>query len=510
MKKILLFVMFAVVVSLTLCGFNATTFATINTSDFISVEGAQVRLEGTAGIRFVGKVDESFDSTDVTAYGISVAFGEANKDLVVIGGTANGLDVLSAQVSDTTETGNFFINLINIPDSMYGQKVTARSYFVKNGESIYSDSVIVRSLGQVTLAVKKAGQTSDLIESIYSTLNTSYKNIYTDAHNNKIVTSSIYETNPINLKKEFVNDWNKKFGTTWTDFNYTDWKNSACLGTTPMTATSDTNCSGTNAYEFFNADPVTSARWKWLLTFLKEETNTGVHPLRQINALLGDGTASDEFGTNMQLFNHLSRSLHNFFSGNGANIGNGTIDIVISDLTKYALIANYNTSILAEPVELVKVGNTIDLPEIQVEEGYTFNGYTANSVTYNDSYTLSSDNITFKPSITVNEYTITFMNGEEEVTSLGTTYTVEDKMELPKLSIDGFDFLGWYDNSSLTGDKVTVIEKGTTGNKVYYASLTEKLYDEVNVTYNLNGGYFRYDSVDSAIADFLKDYNTYG
>ena len=59
---------------------------------------------------------------------------------------------------------------------MYGQKVTARSYFVKNDETIYSSTTTVRSLGQVTLAVKNAGQTSELIESIFTVLSTKYMN----------------------------------------------------------------------------------------------------------------------------------------------------------------------------------------------------------------------------------------------------------------------------------------------------------------------------------------------
>ena len=508
MKKILFVLMFVAFACLALCGFNVSTAAT--TSNEIYIEGAQVRVEGTAGIRFVGKISDSFDAEEVTAYGFALAFGETDIDNIVIGGTVNGKSVLCTQVSDTTEEGNYYVNLIDIPDTMYGQKVTARTYFIKNGEVIYSDSTTVRSLGQVTLAVKKAGQTSDLIEEIYNVVKTNYKNIYTDMKGNKFVTSSIYETRPANLEIAFISDWNNKFGTSMTEFNWETWRTSACEGATPMTATSDTNCSGTNAYEFFNTDPTTSAKWSWLLTFLLEETFTGVHPLRQITALLGDGTASDDWGKNMQLFNHLSRSLYNFFSGTGANVGNGDIDIVISDLTKYAKIADYNNVILAEPVELVKVGNTIELPVVSVNEAYSFKGYENNSNVYNDSYVVTESNIVFKPVITANEYTITFMNGEEEVTSFATTYTVEDDVELPQLKLDGYDFLGWYEDSSLSGEKVSIINVGTYGNKVYYASLAEKLYDEVNITYDLNGGYFRYSSVDAAIADFLTDYNAYG
>ena len=146
--------------------------ATVNTSDSISVRGAQVRTTGSPGIRFVASIDSSYDTDNVTAYGISIAFGDVDASEIIIGGTVNGKSVLSAQVSSVTESNFYYINLIDIPESMYGQKVSARAYIVENGNTIYSSSKTTRSLGQVVVTLKNLGQTSDLIETVYTTIST--------------------------------------------------------------------------------------------------------------------------------------------------------------------------------------------------------------------------------------------------------------------------------------------------------------------------------------------------
>ena len=505
-SKVLIFAFLFVIIGLLFSGFKVS--ADVQTSNQITIQGAQVRTAGSAGIRFVGYVDTNLVTDEISAYGMAIAFGDANVADIVIGATVNDKSVLSAQVSTITDENYYYINLVNIPNTMYGQKVTARAYYVSNGKTIYSDVSTTRSLGQVTLAVKASGSSTDLIESIYSDLSTNYKNVYTDELGNVFVTSSVYETNPKKLEKEFVADWNNKFGTTMESFDYTTWQTSAKNGTTPLTANSGADCSGTNAYAFFNTDETMSAKWQWLLNFLVANRNGTVHPLRQINAILGNGTASDSYGSGMNQFVHLARSLQNFFNADGTDVLGSNIDVVIKDLSKYINIAQYNNVILANPADLVYVGKEIDLPEIPVSEGYTFEGYTVSGNKCSDSYTVTAEDAAIMQVTTANEYSIIFMNGESVITSLELTYTVENKVTLPTYELDGYDFLGWYDNSDCTGTPVTNFTTGNTGDKVYYAKLQETGYSKVNVNYDLNGGYFLYDSVESAIEDFLKDYNT--
>ena len=55
--------------------------------------------------------------------------------------------------------------------------------------------------------------------------------------------------------------------------------------------------------------------------------------------------------------------------------------------------------------------------------------------------------------------------GEVEIAK----YTRLNEVILPRLARDNYTFIGWYDNSSFEGEPVTKIEKGSTGNKSFYA-----------------------------------------
>lgn len=49
----------------------------------------------------------------------------------------------------------------------------------------------------------------------------------------------------------------------------------------------------------------------------------------------------------------------------------------------------------------------------------------------------------------------------------------------------GYDFMGWYDNASCTGDRIDVLARGSWGNKKYYASWQPHIYE---IRYVLSGG----------------------
>ncbi len=89
---------------------------------------------------------------------------------------------------------------------------------------------------------------------------------------------------------------------------------------------------------------------------------------------------------------------------------------------------------------------------------------------------------------TPTKYKITYkMNGGTNNKSNPATYTVTSaNITLAKPTKKGCVFAGWYSDSKFK-NKVTVIKKGTTGNKTLYARW--KIY-EYSITYNLNGGKF--------------------
>ena len=88
------------------------------------------------------------------------------------------------------------------------------------------------------------------------------------------------------------------------------------------------------------------------------------------------------------------------------------------------------------------------------------------------------------------KYTIRYMTGVEA--TMPTTpmkYTIEDELILNN-PISTIEFLGWYLDRECTGDKITKINKGTTGNMTLYAKWEEIEIQEVysDIVYNLNGG----------------------
>ena len=64
------------------------------------------------------------------------------------------------------------------------------------------------------------------------------------------------------------------------------------------------------------------------------------------------------------------------------------------------------------------------------------------------------------------------------------TYTIEDEtITLPLPVRPGYSFGGWYDNAGGTGEAITEIPSGSTGNKTYYAKWDISPY---TITWNLN------------------------
>ena len=62
-------------------------------------------------------------------------------------------------------------------------------------------------------------------------------------------------------------------------------------------------------------------------------------------------------------------------------------------------------------------------------------------------------------------------------------YTVKDEVTLPTPTKEGYDFLGWYDNENFTGEPITSMQVGTTGNKHLYAKWQQQGYD-ITLDYN--------------------------
>lgn len=122
-------------------------------------------------------------------------------------------------------------------------------------------------------------------------------------------------------------------------------------------------------------------------------------------------------------------------------------------------------------------------------QGYTFKGWYTSS----DGKTLSESPYNFSTPVTSNlkiyagwtpiKYKIYYKEADEsdvenwaEGFTPVTEYTIEDTVSLPdskKLNKPGFGFMGWYDDSSFTGERRNEINLGSTGDRYFYANWME-------------------------------------
>ncbi|MBR4463860.1 MAG: BspA family leucine-rich repeat surface protein, partial [Treponema sp.] len=116
------------------------------------------------------------------------------------------------------------------------------------------------------------------------------------------------------------------------------------------------------------------------------------------------------------------------------SIDPGTYRLTFDFLTDNKLLINSFSYI----VHVVKGLNSIVTQEIDLNQVYSI------------SYTKNGGSLA---------------EGEVEIAK----YTRLNEVILPRLARDNYTFIGWYDNSSFEGEPVTKIEKGSTGNKSFYA-----------------------------------------
>nr|MBQ0091335.1 InlB B-repeat-containing protein [Candidatus Enterousia merdequi] len=95
-------------------------------------------------------------------------------------------------------------------------------------------------------------------------------------------------------------------------------------------------------------------------------------------------------------------------------------------------------------------------------------------ITCNTGYAKTTEDI-----CELKEYTITYeLSGGNNSESNPSTYTIESsEITLSSPTKEGYEFVGWYDNSGFTGDQITVIPQGSFGNRTYYAQWKTSLCD---------------------------------
>ena len=133
---------------------------------------------------------------------------------------------------------------------------------------------------------------------------------------------------------------------------------------------------------------------------------------------------------------------------------------------------------------------TIESPKIVLSDiiidGYVFDGWYNGDSKITEIPKYSFGDIVLTARWTPIAYTITYENikGASNPNQQH-TYTIEDAVSFENLpNVEGYIFKGWY-TSENGGTKVTSIEKGCIGNKVYYAQWTPIVY---TITYENTKG----------------------
>lgn len=111
---------------------------------------------------------------------------------------------------------------------------------------------------------------------------------------------------------------------------------------------------------------------------------------------------------------------------------------------------------------IINDGETVNAPTITAKDGYTFIGWDK------DMKNIKTD-ITFMAQYEKTKYTIIFdANIDDDKAEIpeNLTYTIEDKAKLPSASLQGYFFLGWFDNPEGNGTEIT---NTTKGNLTLYA-----------------------------------------
>lgn len=511
-KRITIFICSLALVIFGFVVFSHNVKATdLETDSRIVVNGAAVRTTGNAGLKFTASVGD-YDTTNVTAYGIAIAFGtaEVSNDFC-IGGTINGKTVLSTTVDELNGKGEYNVVLYGIPAASYVQDVTARAFVIDNGETVYGTTVKVRNLAEVSLKALNDGETGDLLTTVASYISSNYKKGYDSYANGYAIDNAAYCYDPVELGQLFVRDWNKfvdeedriasissNTKATAASLSYRAKEGADFYYSAKWSKWTDTiettDISNSNLYRFFN-DAKYGAKWGWLLTVMRTAENDAANSAWQALAVQGDGSYLSKSLYGGQ---HLCISIIGFFTKQKMTYGYTGVDFGSAKKNmydnlyagSYANTTVYN-SFLRDHT-LYHIDETATLPAARTPEtGYAWVAYELNSTNHaaGSSYPVTSANVQFKPKFELINYTISYLDGSTPIDLSPSSFTIlTDTFSLPNYEKDSYVFDGWYDNPSFTGDPITEIARGSHIDRTFYAKTTYTPYATVNVTLDLNGG----------------------
>lgn len=129
----------------------------------------------------------------------------------------------------------------------------------------------------------------------------------------------------------------------------------------------------------------------------------------------------------------------------------------------------------------VEEGKAAIAPTVGEVVGYSF-------VKWDKDFTKVTENLEIYPVYEAVRYSVNYYLQENTIaTENPAEYTIEDEeilLKEPALP-EGINFVGWYANKELTGEKITGIPKASTGDKEFYAAIE---YQQYPIEYRLEEG----------------------
>ena len=486
MKKFTLFIFSLVIGLITFCGLNVK-------ADGITVYmsyGAQVRTAGDyQGLRFQGSVN-TLAGTD--EHGFFIALGVHSKSqiaTVVSSATEedfeNGTVTVGAnkliKKAATGEDLTFAVTIYDITNTYYTTDITAIAYAYDGTDYILAGSEVTRNIAEIAKGALTDGNNSALVKEVVSY--SYYAVNFSSSLKKYIAGNSVYENIVDNIKTEFMNDWH-------------DFDDSISTSDLSSAFSSSNRTSLKNFAQADNNLSTGARKWHWLWGYLSQY-NTYKNEV--IHLYTDSEEADNDTGYTIlyQVYNFFTNSSWKKDIEHSNSINSREIRFW-DHPEYYAQVGNFNNTIEADHNDVntfyVLKGETYILPEYTyvTKDYYNVTGWSdgTNVRSHATSYTLSTETV-FSPVYEPITYTVTYHDGEDNITSTFAasyrSFTVESAaLTLPTYDKDGYLFNGWYDNSSFTGSAVTSIAAGTHENKEFWAKTTAG--DTVEITLAMNDG----------------------
>ncbi len=434
MKKIIL----SLILTLVITFVSFTVFLkNVKAESSVSItmtNGASIRLDNPSGLRFQAFVDGVATGNEVS-YGMVFYNGFINtNDLIV---DAEKLDVHCAETNELKEDGSFAVSMVNFPSRAYANSISARAYIKVDGEYIYSDNSVTRSIYEVASLYEDPNN-----EFVKSIVDNCYDVTYN--FNGGNITYRTHE--------EMVNDFLNDF-----------------YAATGVSSTAEDLYENRGKFALFFANTNIANKWMWAVELFRDlglkgkETSDADYAYNETSQnnfeqiIAGEYSSLTTYWPVAQAFECLmTRSYSKGYSDSSTiNFGN----YEIAKLIEAYVNGNTYTNVL---------GKNAKLPTTVYKTGYTLEGWYSDDALTN-KVTNVTDEITVYAKWTPNTYNINYvLDGGSLESNAKTTFTIEDEFTYPTPTQDGATFIGWYTDPEFT-DKVETHKAGAFDNITLYA-----------------------------------------